>query len=65
MIKLTLNNGQLTITEEQEVDALRLMMQQGGGFASTLADAWFRADSGNKAKLRATFGDLLRAYVTP
>jgi len=32
---------------------------QRGGFAATLADAWTRADSNNRARLEAAFPDIL------
>jgi hypothetical protein len=38
------------------------MMQYGGGFASALATAWFRADSGNRARIEKAFADLFAKY---
>lgn len=50
----------MTITENETLDA---MQDEGGSFASALAAAWRRADSVNKAKLMAAFGDLYRHYA--
>lgn len=41
--------------------ALR-MQRMGGGFATSVAEAWFRADSGNRARLEAAFEDLFNRY---
>ena len=41
----------------------RLMEQIGGSFARQIAGAYFVADSGNKAKLLAAFGELFERYA--
>lgn len=43
-------------------DALLAMKKFGGGFASSLAVAWLRADSDNRKRLQDAFGDLLEDY---
>jgi len=47
----------------RECDAARLMSRQGGGFAGAIADAYFRADSGNKTILVNAFRDLFDKYA--
>ncbi len=42
----------------------RLMETIGGGFASALAVAYQRADSGNRARIEAAFPDLIERYNT-
>lgn len=54
------------MTDDQLFKAARAMENYGGGFASAIANAFFRADSHNKKKLLAAFGDLFvefSAYV--
>lgn len=38
------------------------MERHGGGFCSALAQAWFKADSGNKRRLEGAFPHLLADY---
>lgn len=40
------------------------MAERGGGFASAIADAFFRADAGNRRKLLGAFGELFFSYRT-
>jgi len=42
--------------------AAKTMMRMGGGFASTLALAFFRADSGNQARILGAFPELFERY---
>ena len=42
--------------------AAHLMIRQGGSFAAAIAEAYFAADSGNRAKLLAAFGDLFQKF---
>ena len=54
------------MNEDQLFDAARLMCEQGGGFASCIANAYFRADMRNRRRLLYAFGDLFvefDAYV--
>lgn len=44
--------------------ALVAMRERGGGFASTLAAAWMRADLSNDTKLRIAFPDLVANYAS-
>jgi hypothetical protein len=45
--------------------AAKYLEQYGGGFASALATAWFRADSRNQRKIESVFQDLFdEAYAT-
>jgi len=39
------------------------MQSSGGGFASALAEAFFRADSHNRARILSAFGDLFERYA--
>ena len=47
---------------EHFLPAARMMEQQGGGFASAIATAFFRADNHNSAQLLAAFPALFRQY---
>jgi hypothetical protein len=38
------------------------MERHGGGFCVALANAWYKADAGNKARIEAAFPHLLDAY---
>lgn len=51
------------MTDDQLYSALQRMEQYGGGFASTIAVAYYRADSFNRAKLLAAFGDLIEQFI--
>jgi len=42
--------------------AAQLMEKMGGGFASALALAYFRADGTNQARILGAFGDLFDLY---
>jgi hypothetical protein len=42
--------------------AAQEMYRSGGGFASALATAFFRADSGNQAKIKGAFADLFKQF---
>lgn len=50
-------------TRSEIQQAFRLMEQQGGGFASLLARAWFVADSDNQGKIEKNWEDLIRKYL--
>lgn len=50
-------------TPAQIHSAFRLMEEMGGSFAAKLAAAWFVADSTNKLKIEATWGDMLKKYL--
>lgn len=50
------------MTSQQQWQTLDNMIMMGGGFASTLAEAWLKADSGNSAKLAAAFPELIEKY---
>lgn len=47
---------------EQNHRAARLMEKLGGGFASALAMAYFRADADNQARILAAWPDLFERY---
>jgi hypothetical protein len=36
--------------------------RHGGNFCAALANAWYKADAGNKARIEAAFPDLLERY---
>ena len=42
--------------------AAKAMEKMGGGFASALAVAYYRADSDNKARILGAFPDLFEKY---
>lgn len=46
---------------EQGHRAAQVMEQRGGGFASALAQAYFRADNTNARILREAFADLFQS----
>lgn len=48
--------------QNEEARLLPAMERVGGGFASALAKAWSRADSGNRRILRDGFWDLLQSF---
>jgi len=48
--------------DEQNHRAARLMEKIGGGFASALAVAYFRADADNQARILAAWPDLFERY---
>ncbi len=50
------------IDRDRKIRLLEAMEKNGSGFSSALATAWFKADSGNSAKLEAAFGDMLESY---
>lgn len=58
MTLTVLNRKGIPMTDDQLHAAAHEMDRTGGGFASAIATAYFRADSTNKAKLLLTFGDL-------
>jgi hypothetical protein len=51
------------LTRDEVLARLKLMETYGGGFASALAKAWYRADGNNDVGLRQAFGDLLEDYA--
>lgn len=50
------------LTDAQQYESAKTMEKYGGGFASALALAFFRADSTNKEKLLSAFNDLFMRY---
>jgi hypothetical protein len=52
----------LTMTSDDLHRAAHLMARQGGHFASAIAAAYFAADSQNRARLLAAFGDLFARF---
>ena len=51
-------------TPEQLHAAAHEMDRIGGGFASAIANAYFRADLHNRRKLLDAFGDLFEKFIT-
>lgn len=49
-------------TDDDFVHAAHAMRDLGGHFASTIAKAFFYADSSNRMRLRAAFPDLFTHY---
>ena len=48
---------------DEDHNVLRAMEAYGGGFASALAEAAFRADASNFARLKAAFPDYWAEYA--
>lgn len=63
MTLTVLNRKGIPMTDDQLMAAAHEMDRIGGGFASAIATAYFRADSTNKAKLLLTFGDLFSRHA--
>jgi hypothetical protein len=63
MTLTVLNRKGIPMTDDQLMAAAHEMDRTGGGFASAIATAYFRADSTNKAKLLLTFGDLFSRHA--
>lgn len=51
------------LTDAEKDAAARCMIQHGGGFAASLAEAWQRADSGNRERIESVFYDLFVQHV--
>lgn len=54
----------MPLTPEQLHRAAHVMIKQGGSFAAAIAEAYFAADSDNRARLLAAFGDLFERFHT-
>lgn len=50
------------MTETELYEAAYAMDRIGGGFASAVANAFFRADTDNRKRLLAAFGDLFEKF---
>ena len=50
------------MTEQALYKAAYAMDREGGGFASAIANAFFRADTDNRKRLLAAFGDLFEKF---
>ena len=51
------------MSEDELLIAAHRMEREGGGFASAIALAYFRADSTNKVRLVDAFGHLFERYA--
>lgn len=49
-------------SDDDYIHAAHVMEARGGGFASCIARAYYKADMGNQARLRAAFPDLFTRY---
>lgn len=49
--------------DDMTLEAAHAMEREGGGFASAIATAYYRADSSNRARLVAAFQDLFARYT--
>lgn len=49
-------------TQNELFKAASLMQTQGGGFAAAIAQAFFRADTGNQRILVEAFADLFEKF---
>jgi hypothetical protein len=45
-------------------NAAQAMTEHGGGFAGAIAEAYYKADKGNKAKLESAFQDLFFSFMS-
>lgn len=50
------------MNSDQLIYAANAMEVYGGGFVSQIARAYYAADSGNRGRLVAAFGDLFERY---
>ena len=50
------------MTESELYEAARAMENYGGGFAESIALAFYRADGYNRKKLLSAFGDLFEKF---
>jgi len=52
-----------TSTQLRDLYRTFLAMElHGGSFCAALANAWYKADAGNKARIEAAFPHLLKAF---
>ena len=51
-----------TLSPQELHRTWEIAQQYGGGFVSTLATAWFKADQANKARIEAAFPHLIEEY---
>jgi hypothetical protein len=51
-----------TMTDDEKIAVFRTMSRYGGGFASSMAETWFRADPYNRETIEKAFPDLVREY---
>lgn len=51
------------MTEDELYSAAHIMHKYGGGFASCIAEAFFRADGHNRKRLLFAFGDLFVQFA--
>ena len=49
-------------SDDDYIHAAHLMERMGGGFAAAIAQAYYKADKYNRARLRAAFPDLFTRY---
>jgi hypothetical protein len=68
-----LSTGVTTMTAFPDLDshkwnayfnAAQAMADHGGGFAGAIAEAYYKADKGNKAKLESAFADLFFSFMS-
>lgn len=50
------------MNEADKFFTLKAMSAYGGGFASSLSEAWARADANNARRLEDAFPDMVRIY---
>lgn len=63
MTMTVLNTKGIPMSDDALHQAAHNMDNYGGGFASAIATAYFRADSNNKARLLLAFGDLFALHA--
>jgi hypothetical protein len=50
------------MSNDAKIAIFRAMSRYGGGFASSMAETWFRADPYNRETIEKAFPDLVREY---
>lgn len=62
-VDLAEEDNKVQLTSKYTLDGANMMIAVGGGFAAALAQAFFKADLGNRRKLIDTFEQLFRKHA--
>ena len=62
-VDLSNNENQQQLTSKYTLDGAHMMVDVGGGFAAALAQAFFKADLGNRRKLIDAFEQLFHKHA--
>jgi hypothetical protein len=52
----------VNLNRQDQFRTVLAMEHHGGGFCAALANAWYKADSGNKRRIEVAFSHLLEHY---